>query len=286
MILYIVKSIFKRLPFDIYFIYLYARQFGLKAILESKNGINYQIYLSSKNIKNFEPELCGKIEANTRAINLKIPTNTATIFFDDINNLEQLLKPYRRRGKDVYIKQNNASQRNLYMRTQSINNDEIQMLKNKLASWEKYKFYKISGEKFYKYAKNGFIIEDVLGTKFALDLKIHCVNGKACWFQYIDRSSGKLVRATWLKRNGAWDREKTYIGECSEADVDIEIIEELSTYSESIAAHFPYARIDFLRDSEKNYLGEITYRPAAGVMPFIDTSTDQRLKDLYWPKQK
>ena len=162
----------------------------------------------------------------------------------------------------------------------------------KLTKWVKPKmnFYYAHFEWQYKDIKPKIICEKFLlgkNGKFVQNYKFFCFNGKC-----------KYLMTTAIrdrKRNfNFYDRNLnlqpfTYANAVINKDIKLEVnnYEEMISIAEKLAQPFPFVRVDLYEDSNNNvYVGELTFTPFSGTVPFNPFEWDYKFGELLNLPQK
>jgi len=132
------------------------------------------------------------------------------------------------------------------------------------------------------------IIPKILGEHFIAgsdgnapaDYKVHCFNSVPKYIQLISGRFTRNISESWYDEN--WNyQDLTYAFPCSSQGVDRpKELEELLSLSSKLSQGIPYVRVDFYIAKGNVYLGELTFTPWAGFIPFKPQEWDKRLGDL------
>lgn len=150
---------------------------------------------------------------------------------------------------------------------------------SKLNEWMKptSNHYYSSYEWGYKNIKPKIICEEYLGK--VSDYKIYCFNGDAKLILYAtDRQKNlkiDFLNLNWKKlsiRRGPKNIDRKY----SKPNLLGKIIELANILSKP----FPFVRVDFFIVRSKIYIGEMTFYPGAGLIPFEPIEWDYKLGDM------
>lgn len=113
------------------------------------------------------------------------------------------------------------------------------------------------------------------------DYKLFVFNGRSALVQ-VDLGRLQTHRQFFYDTN--WNR-KTFCYVCAFSPEEVEPPQSLAKMiwaAERLAADFPFVRVDFYEIAGKPYVGELTFYPNAGQIPFKPESIDQELGSL-WP---
>lgn len=155
---------------------------------------------------------------------------------------------------------------------------DVESARQKLTAALQEDYYLISREWPYKNVERMIIAEQYLEdavTHDARDYKIFCFNGEAKSF-VVDMDRFTAHRSIWYNR----DRcilPFTYQVYPSCADRHIELpddLEKMMCLAEKLARGIPFLRVDFYYINQKIYIGELTFYPGSGLLPFTDEKGD------------
>ena len=153
---------------------------------------------------------------------------------------------------------------------------------SKLSSSLKHNFYYSGREKPYKMVKPRIIAEEFLSEGDdgeLIDYKVHCFNGDPKIILVCkDRSS--------VLSEDFFDTNWNHISVCRKGHPNSkdEIIrpdelEELLSISRVFAKEIPFLRVDFYIVNHHIYIGELTFYPASGFVPFDPDEYDRVFGD-------
>jgi len=225
------------------------------------------------------PELSGKLEAyayaRTCIPDILIPNvvavldETSSAFPRDLLPGKYFLKGSRGSGMicPVTIYQSDVCQ------------SQLTQLDKIIKTWLSTSYEKISGEKLYESAKNCILLETSLTTdgQPAPDIKIHCSSGVPRVLQYINRSSGSMVRFTWrVESESKLVPVRYYVDELKDPPNDItsDLLLSCVRAAKSLCQGLTYVRVDFMVVNKKPIFSELTFCPAGGCMPLLTRSID------------
>jgi len=229
------------------------------------------------------PELSGTIESYQYAQkidpNIKIPTVVETIFnsknidvLKKLSNGSYILKGSHGSGMIKIIKVDQGRLRPKY-----------NLVKQYIIKWLQTSFADISGEYCYNSAKPAVIVEKLLDNEecLASDIKVHCKNGIPKVVQYINRSSGKLIRFTWGVKNGVLFSINLFKNEMDEPPIiEDEILKLSIERSKKLSKDFEYVRVDFMISKKEMFFSELTFFPAGCCMPLISHKKDKEFYNI------
>jgi TupA-like ATPgrasp len=127
------------------------------------------------------------------------------------------------------------------------------------------------------------LVEPFMGTGGVAppDYKLFVFNGRTAFVQ-VDLGRLQTHRQFFYDTN--WKR-KTFCYVCPFSPEEVEPPQSLAKMvwaAERLAANFPFVRVDFYEITGRPYLGELTFYPNCGQIPFKPESVDQELGRL-WP---
>lgn len=154
-----------------------------------------------------------------------------------------------------------------------------------LNQWLKVKYWKQSGELFYKKIKPQIICEKYIETADNAppkDYKFFCSNGKVVFlYVALDRidNNTKFVFYT-----PSWERipvDDLKHPSCGISVDRPENLEEMTTIAEDLSKEWPQVRVDFYNENNKIIFGEITFLHQGGKPNFSPSSYDKKFGDLF-----
>ncbi len=177
------------------------------------------------------------------------------------------------------IKTNHDSGGGIFVHDKKLLNWED--IRAKLGTRLKSSHYYQTKEWQYKNIKPLIIVEQLLMDEdgnIPPDFKFHVCNGKLAFIQL------DLDRSTDHKRNiydSDWKPlDCRYIYENGTEVEKPEKLDEMIGLAETIAADFPFARVDFYFVGGDIYFGEITFHPESGIGRFIPMEWDHKFGKL------
>jgi len=175
------------------------------------------------------------------------------------------------------LKVNHGSAQNIICTDKSTLN--TQEVSNKLNAWmePRANHYYSSYEWGYKNIKPKIICEEYLGE--VSDYKIYCFNGKAQLILFATDRQEELkidfLDLNWTKlpiRRGPKNIDRRY----RKPKLLVKIIE----IANILAKPFPFVRVDFFIVKNRIFVGEMTFYPGAGLIPFEPIEWDYKLGDM------
>lgn len=150
-------------------------------------------------------------------------------------------------------------------------------LKKKFTKWLKTNYGKKTVELHYSKIKPQIIVEELLldNGKLPTEYKIHVFNGKAKSL-YVVTSRGIDIRYNnyyidWTPFDGSqfngWKKTDKPLAKPTNLD-------KLKDIAETLAAPFPFVRVDLYDINGKIYFSEMTFTPAKGTLILDDDSAD------------
>lgn len=143
-------------------------------------------------------------------------------------------------------------------------NEVVALLKN----WERKKYWLLYGELQYQVDTKYIICERYLDSdKELLDYKIYCFNGSPKAILVISRENKDKKRAVFM------DIEWNVISDVKDKYKYTFTPDKPSSLNNMVKAAkilskpFPFVRIDFYEWKDKPIFGEMTFTPAAGILP-------------------
>ena len=200
------------------------------------------------------------------------------------NSIEKI-KPDVLPDFPVIIKTNHDSGNYFIIRNKE--NQDWKNIKKILNKSLKSNYYYSSKEWQYKNIKPCVIVEKLLmreNGKIPFDYKIHCFNGKIQIISVdLNRGSDKHCRnwydGDWRKMPFKWSSMiKGHVTDPSFMEVKKpQQLDEMVRYSEILAKHFCYVRVDWYEVDGKLYFSELTFHHDSGYRPFSPTEWDLKL---------
>ena len=157
------------------------------------------------------------------------------------------------------------------------NSLDIPSLKKKFHRYLKSDYGKKTVEPHYSKIPPQILIEQLLleDGEFPIEYKIHVFNGKAKNL-YVVTGRGKDIRYTELKIDWSPFDGSQFNG-WKKADVcpkKPDCFSKMVAMAESLAAPFPFVRVDLYCIHEKIYFSEMTFTPAKGTLILDDDQVD------------
>ena len=111
------------------------------------------------------------------------------------------------------------------------------------------------------------------------DYKFFCCNGKVCfWFIATERyGEGRLTHDFF---DMDFNKLEFDYGGRAHSDLKLEkprFYEEMICAAELLARPFPFVRVDFYETADAYYVGEMTFYPGGGILPFQPVEWDYKL---------
>jgi len=171
---------------------------------------------------------------------------------------------------------------------------DILETRHKLSEWLKIDYSKLFNEKHYSKIHPKILCEEYLptldGQISIVDYKIHCFNGEPQFFLICSDRNRDKNTLTLSSYTLDWKRENYLVGESDKMNYILpkpKLLNNMIEYSRILAKHFVYVRVDFYEIEEKLYFGELTFTPAANVMPYYRKEFQEKIGDkLILPKLK
>ncbi len=166
---------------------------------------------------------------------------------------------------------------------------------NKLFSrWLKINHFYNSLEPQYRNIKPRLLIEelrdDFVGS-YRKDIEVHCFNGEpkfiyknidSCYLYDLNLNETKYkfkrpfrIWANLNKKNMDFSLEKDGF-----TQEEINKLGEMIEISKELSKDFSYVRMDFVLNKNKVNIGEMTFSPSAGLIPFESKETDEELGSM------
>lgn len=151
--------------------------------------------------------------------------------------------------------------------------------RKKLMAVLKEDYYLISREWAYKNVDRLIIAEEYLedkNTGDARDYKFFCFDGEVKCFK-VDFDRFTEHHANWYDRDG----QLLPYGEqicppCPERQLELPgCLDTMIDLSQKLSRGIPFLRVDFYYVNGKIYIGELTFYPASGLLPFTDVEWDR-----------
>ncbi len=153
--------------------------------------------------------------------------------------------------------------------------------RQKLARWLKEDFGKFNAEPHYSKINLRIICEEFLdgGEKDLTDYKFFCFHGEPKYCQVItNRSTDKHI--TFFDADGKLAPfHRTGYQLSSPASLP-HFFKKMQELSATLAAPFPFVRVDWFEVNGKIYFGELTFTPCGGLMGITPLSYDKKLGTL------
>jgi hypothetical protein len=194
------------------------------------------------------------------------------------------------------IKKSNASGYNIIITDKNKANEE--KVKKQMKRWMKTPCGYIIGSPIYEKMQPKIVIEKYI-ENIGKDWKIFCVNGKPeilvinHWvYEYNDcvKVGRKKFGAVFSNLSGeildvidfgnAEVRKGYTVGEMLELPSDFDEMIELSKI---LSEEFPLVRADFYHGDNKLILGELTFSPSGGLLPYAESFNDELGRKLVLP---
>ncbi len=227
-----------------------------------------------------KPELSGKLEAYEYAHKFypSIPTPKVIAVLDfSFNKFPRDLPP----GK-YFLKGSRGSGMICTVNIDKFRKHEPSLLRldQTIKTWLSTSYEKISGERLYEAARNCILVESSLthdGSP-ASDIKIHCSYGVPRILQYIDRSSGSMVRFTWRIDDGTkLIPVRYYVNELKFPPNYLSLSQLFLCIqaAEALSQGLTYVRVDFMLVDNSPVFAEMTFCPGGGCMPLLSRCVDE-----------
>jgi hypothetical protein len=188
---------------------------------------------------------------------------------------------FHRLPKSFALKLSTGSGLNILVRNKAC--VDWQAIVKTLQRWMRYSYYSSYREWAYKEFVPRILIEELLedgSGALPNDCKFHVFNGKVRLVQLHYDRFGKhrinLYNEHFRLLNVAYQWPRT-----SDPKPPPKLLQPLMAIAETLAAGFPYARIDLYEHRERIYFGEITHYPGAGLGLFDPPEFDRVLGNLW-----
>lgn len=154
----------------------------------------------------------------------------------------------------------------------------MEKCKKEMKRWLKTTYGIYSMEPHYKTIPHRIYAEKYLGDMSGMiDYKIHCLNGKAEFFNIMSERKAdgdKAMRMTVDCYDMDWNPINEVCGIGSEVAGKGNIpkpskLKEMKEIAEKLAEDFKFVRVDLYQIGEKIYFGELTFSPAGCVFAFM-----------------
>ena len=270
------------LPPKIYAHFLYEYYTGKKLNLKKPVEFNekiqwYKVF--------YHPKILNQL-VDKFAVRDYVEAKIGAQYLNDIcgiyNKPEDIL--YEDLPKRFVIKATHASSYNLIVKDK----DKLDKVKaNKLfKKWlSKNQYYRTGQEWAYKDVQPRLIVEQYLkeeGKGSLTDYKFYCFNGEAKFADvHLDREEDHKQGCFDLDFNLLPFRK---ISKNKDISSDIEKpsnYEEMIKLSETLAANFPFVRVDFYSVNGKSVFGEMTFYPSDGRKDFFPDKYNRILGDYF-----
>lgn len=152
-----------------------------------------------------------------------------------------------------------------------------------LTEWGKSEFWQEFAELQYRVDKKVILCERFLEAPVGeelLDYKFYCFHGKAKAVLVIARPEGGEKAAVFM--SSEWDLlsdvpsryRETLVPPCPES------LGEMVAAAERLSEPFPFVRVDFYQYERRPVFGELTFTPAAGILPAETKLGETSMGDL------
>lgn len=168
---------------------------------------------------------------------------------------------------------------------------DIAAARKKLTAALEQDYYLVSREWPYKNVERRIIAEQYLEdsvTHDARDYKFFCFGGETRCFK-VDYYRMAAHHANWYTPDGdilpfSYERTRPCEEVCVNIPNDLPVMVKLA---EKLSRAIPFLRVDFYYVNQKIYVGELTFFPGSGLLPFSDVKWDITLGQwLTLPQQK
>ena len=139
-----------------------------------------------------------------------------------------------------------------------------------LTAWGKNEFWQEFAELQYRVDKKVILCERFLETPAGeelLDYKFYCFHGKAKAVLVIARPEGGEKAAVFMSPDWELISDVPDRYRASLTPERPESLEEMVTAAEQLSDPFPFVRVDFYQYKDRPVFGELTFTPAAGILP-------------------
>lgn len=156
---------------------------------------------------------------------------------------------------------------------------DVEAARKKLTAALEQDYYLISREWPYKDVPRRIIAEEYLEdaeTGDARDYKFFCFGGEVkCFKVDFNRFSGH--HANWYSRDAdILPYGETICPPCFDKKLDLpDEMSRMMDLAESLSSGIPFLRADFYCINHHIYVGELTFFPASGLLPFTDMEWDR-----------
>ncbi len=187
------------------------------------------------------------------------------------------------------LKVNHGSGQNIVVRDTAA--ADFPAIRRQLADWMRTSHYALSCEQPYRGIPPRILAETLFlepGGALPLDYKLHCFAGRAEFIQvdiaretdhrrnFYDRD-WNLLPFLWCE----WDGDRPLWPNAPPVPAPPPaLLAELITIAETLAAPFPYVRVDLYLHAARIYFGELTFYHGSGLERFSPPETDLRLGRL------
>lgn len=139
-------------------------------------------------------------------------------------------------------------------------------------------YYRISREWPYKNVERRILAEQYLEdsvTHDARDYKFFCFDGEVKCFK-VDFDRFSEHHANWYDRNAKLlPYGEQICPPCPDRQLELpECLAEMMDLAGRLSRGIPFLRVDFYCVNSRIYLGELTFYPASGLLPFTDDAWD------------
>ncbi|MDR2207315.1 MAG: hypothetical protein LBE36_14285 [Flavobacteriaceae bacterium] len=190
--------------------------------------------------------------------------------YDDANEIDFDVLP-----NQFVLKCNHGYAYNILCQDKTQLNKEQTILQ--LNEWLSRKFGKNSPQPHYENIESKIICEkflDISGNSL-IDYKIHCFNGKPDFFLICSEREHNSRSVVLTSYSLEWEKLSLLKKEGKNSIPKPELLTEMIEYAKVLSKPFPYVRVDLYYVNHKIYFGELTFTPAANLMPYY---TDETLK--------
>ncbi len=112
------------------------------------------------------------------------------------------------------------------------------------------------------------------------DYKFFCMNG-VCRYMLIATDRQRELTFDFFDRDFSWlDIRQGGRRNASPRPEQPRFFREMMAAAEKLAAPFPFVRVDFYEVGDRFYVGEMTFYPGGGVLPYDPPEWDRKLGDL------
>lgn len=146
---------------------------------------------------------------------------------------------------------------------------DIPYVIKKLNNWKKSKFWLFFSELQYKVNKKYILCEKFLESEDnkLLDYKFYCFHGVVRAILVIDRYENNNNKAAFMSDDWTYMGSIDYKYRESFIPKRPKSLEDMIKASEMLSKLFPFVRVDFYESRGNPIFGEMTFTPAAGLIP-------------------